>query len=181
MKKAAVLAVMCAAFIFPASVFPSSFPPVKFELIGGDFVSLPSDIKHDVTLVALSFKRPADGVVESWTNTFAAKFTALGRASYYQVAVIGDVGFIGGFILGGMRSGATEEQKKHLAVCWENKKEQLVKYGVEDESLIYVYLLDRTGNIALFKKGLKASGRDIEEILSAAERLLDIKNKKGEK
>lgn len=172
------LLLFCAALCSSAS--QHIFPQIKFELIGGSFVTLPSDIKNEATLVALSFKRPADGVVESWTNTFASKFSGL-SASYYQVAVIGDAGFIGGFILGGMRSGATEEQKKHLAICWEDKNAQKIKFGVEDDSLIYVFLLDRNGSVVLSKKGLKPSDEDISGIISAAEKLLNPKKIKGTK
>jgi hypothetical protein len=179
MKKSVIAVCLLGAALCAFASEPV-FPAIKFELIGGEFISLPSGIESDAVLVALSFKRPSDGIVESWTNTYSVRFK--GRpAAYYQVAVIGDAGFIGGFILGGMRSGATEEQKKHLAICWEDKNEQKKKFGVEDDSLIYVFLLDSKGRIVLSKKGLKASDEDISEIISETEKLLKPKTNKGAK
>lgn len=172
------LLLFCAALCSYASV--QAFPQIKFELIGGSFITLPSGINSEATLVALSFKRPGEGVVESWTNTFAAKFSGL-SAQYYQVAVIGDAGFIGGFILGGMRSGATEEQKKHLAICWEDKNAKKKDFNVSDDSLIYVFLLDKNGQIVLSKTGLKATDNDTAEIIVETEKLLQPKKIKGAK
>lgn len=180
MKKSFIASVCLLAAVFCTFAAEPVFPEIKFELIGGEFITLPSGIESDAVLVVLSFKRPSEGVVESWTNTYSVRFSG-SLAEYYQVAVIGDVGFIGGFILGGMRSGATEEQKKHLAICWEDKNEQKKKFGVEDDSLIYVFLLDSRGKIVLSKKGLKASDEDISEIILETEKLLKTKKNKGEK
>jgi hypothetical protein len=142
------------------------FPAIEFKTMTDTIISLPDRNYPPIVLAILSFTRPEEGVVESWSNSASALFRNSSKFNYYQAAIVGGAGPIEFFIYNGMKSGANEEQKKHLIVCFGDKDGIKKSLNITDDSLIYTYLIDRDGNILWKTKGKIATHADIKELIA---------------
>jgi hypothetical protein len=149
------------------------FPALSAQSLTDTVVSLPEAVTGKVSLMVLTFSRPDDKDLASWVKPFAEKFNGNSMTAYYEIALIGDVGFINGIIFGGMKDGATDEQKAHLLVYFHDKDPYKKIFNVTDDSLIYICLLDQKGMIRLARSGRHASPADMEEILNIAGHLIN--------
>ena len=166
-------AAACADNTLTAVSEGSPFPGLKAQDLTDRFITLPSESKGRVTLITAAFSRPEEGIIESWTGPFADKFSGRDDTAYYEIAMIGDVGWVSIFIFNGIKGGTPENKKEHVLVFWEKTKGEFREiFSAEDDSLIYVFLLDKEGIIRLKTSGLKAENKDIETLLSAAESLI---------
>lgn len=161
------------------------FPAITLQSLEDREVNLPYEVTSTgrVSLVTLTFSRPDDNDMASWIKPFTDKFPGNSRTSYFEIAMIGDVGLINGLIFNGMRAGVSEERKKHVLVYFKDKDIYKRIFNISDDSLIYIYLLDGNGFIRLVKSGKKAGKKDNEEINSSAQALLEppVKNKLNKK
>ena len=145
------------------------FPDLYAQDLTDEFITLPAKAEGKISLLAVSFSRPEEGVIESWTKPFADEFKGNSNTAYYEIAMIGDVGWVSIFIFNGIKGGTKEDKKKNVLVFWEKTKDDFKKiFNVTDDKLIYVYLLDKKGRIKFMKSGEKAMSQDIQEILETA-------------
>lgn len=151
------------------------FPALSAKALDDSEVVLPDSVKNKVSLIILTFSRPDDKELDSWVKPFDENFRDNSKTAHYEIAMIGDIGFINGLIFNGMKGGATEGQKKHLLVYFHDKEPYKRFFSVNDDSLIYIYLLDRDGAIKLAKSGRRATDADTDEIISLAFSLLKPK------
>jgi hypothetical protein len=190
MKKFMILALLlCAAPVFaggPAALTATAaetvFPVLEAQALDDSIVTLPGAVKNKVSLIILTFSRPGDKDLDSWVKPFEDNFNDNSRTAHYEIAMIGDIGFINGFILSGMKGGASDPQKKHLLVLFRDKGPYKKYLNITDDSLIYVYLLDQKGIIRLVKTGKRALAADNDEINSLASSFLrPLKNQESHK
>lgn len=198
MKNICGLLVLLALFSIPvlaeepvtitASVTEGSlFPYLYAQSVEDKYVSLPYEVtsKAQISLIILTFARPNDDDMNSWVKPFAEKYENNTRTAYYKIALVGDVGFINGFIYNDLRDSVTTELRKHLLVYFHDKEPYKTMFGVTDSSLIYNCLVDQNGVIKMIKAGKRADQNDIDAIIAATESLLNppktVKNKQKSK
>jgi hypothetical protein len=162
-----------AAIAAPASE-GSVFPCILAQSLDDKYISLPLEVTSNarISMIILTFARPSDDDMASWVKPFAEKYENNTRTAYYELALVGDVGFINGLIFNGMRDGASEHMRKHLLVYFHDKEPYKKMFNVQDNSLIYACLVDQNGVIKLIRSGKRAGKDDIEAIMSTAKTLL---------
>jgi hypothetical protein len=161
----------------------SVFPYIYVQSLEDKYISLPYDVtsKAQVSLIILTFARPNDDDMSSWVKPFPEKFNNNTRTAYYELALVGDVGFVNGWIFNGMRDGATEQMRKHVLVYFHDKDPYKKMFNIQDDSLIYNCLVDQNGIIRMIKVGKRAEEKDIADIIKTAESLLNPPPKRSKK
>jgi len=155
-----------------AYVTGTAFPKITVKALDDKEIVLPEAVKDKAAMLMLTFSRPDDNDMASWVKPFALKYMGNTQTAYYEMALVGDVGILNGIIYNGMKGGATEEQKAHLVVFFGDKEPYKKFFSVKDDSLIYVCVLDKQGDIKLFKQGKRATEEDIKEIAEAIDLIL---------
>lgn len=150
------------------------FPYLQAQALDDKYITLPYNTTKtaQVSYIILTYKRPDDKDMETWVRPFKEKYDGNTRAAHYSIAMIGDIGFINMFIFNGMKGSATPEMKDHLLVFFHDKEPYKKMFGVADDSLIFVYIVDQKGVIRLAKSGRAASKEDIIDIMKAIDLLL---------
>ena len=149
------------------------FPDIYAQDLTDKFITLPAESKGKVTMLAVSFSRPEEGTIESWTKPFADSFSGNSDTAYYEIGMIGDVGWVSIFIFNGIKGGTPEQKKKNVLVFWEKNKDDFkTVFNITDEKSIYIFLLDKKGKIRFIRSGKKASQKDIQDILEKTKKLL---------
>ncbi len=148
------------------------FPDISAQSLTDKIVNLPADVTNTVAMLLMTYQKPGDGLMETWLAPFIKTFSGNSKTAYYAIAMVGDAGIINGIIYNGMRGGTADEMKNHVLVYFKDKEGYKKIFNITDDSLIYVYLLDRQGIIRLIKTGKAASTEDNKEIISTAQSLL---------
>ena len=151
------------------------FPELIFERADGKTFVFPESEKEIINLLVITFSRPKEGMTESWFLPFKKEFEGNEKINYYEAAMLGDLGWLQGFITGAIKGGVPEERKKNTALWLGNGKENLKKkLGISGDEYIYIFLTDMNGKIRYMTKGKKAGKEDIEEIIEKTYEILKL-------
>ncbi len=135
------------------------FPYITVQSLDDRQVSLPYEVTSTgkISLVTIAFSKPDDNDISSWVKPFIDNFEGNSKTTYFEIALVGDIGILNGLIFNNMRGGASDDKKKHVLVYFKDKDVYKRLLNITDDSLIYIYLLDKHGLIKLIKSGKKAS------------------------
>ncbi|MEF8874852.1 MAG: hypothetical protein V5A88_09335 [Candidatus Thermoplasmatota archaeon] len=145
------------------------FPKIKGESLSGKEVVLPDDAEGEVILVAVAFKREAQGMIDSWMNYFEE--LCEGKEAYELPVIESSLWKVfSGFIDSGMKSGIPQEKHDSVVTHYGGISEFKKKLDIEDKSLGYVFLLDEDGRV-MFKGEGYADEEGKEELLKNVEKI----------
>ena len=124
------------------------FPEIKAKSLKGEEIKLPKDIKGRVGIIGVTFKRPKDGLTESWFGPVYERYGQNEDAAVFQIAMIGDVGFAGFFIENGIKGAVDEKRHDSYLIFWGDKSEyEDLVADTEKGNTLYLFVLDREGGV----------------------------------
>ncbi|MBS3817725.1 MAG: hypothetical protein KGY76_09215 [Candidatus Thermoplasmatota archaeon] len=139
------------------------FPKIEGESLSGKEVTLPDDTEGEVILVAVAFKREAQGMIDSWMNYFEE--LCEGKEAYELPVIESSFWKVfSGFIDSGMKSGIPEEKHDSVVTHYGDASDFKETLGIEDKRLGYVFLLDENGRVVFKGEGYADEGGK-EELL----------------
>ena len=128
------------------------FPPLEGELLSGDEVVFPADLKSPAFMVIMSFDRDQEAQIEGWTKASKAlpKTIAL-----FEVALIGKVGGIAKFFIkGGMRDMEQYKSRtKAVMPFFGDADDVKAKLKITDSGMVHAFLITQDGHIIWQDKG----------------------------
>lgn len=125
------------------------FPNIQGNNLEEKPFKLPSDLEGKYNLVIVPFKRWHQSLVDSWVPFLEKLSENVAMFKFYEVPTLAKGYKVMRFMIdGGMRAGIPRREVRNRTITvYINKgpfKEQL---GIKSEETIYLYLLDRSGNI----------------------------------
>lgn len=146
------------------------FPFVKAELLNGNEIQLPKDIKGKITVIIIAFERNAQKQIDPWTEALLP-LENNNDIEYYEIPMIsGFYSFMSGMIDGGMKKGIDPKLHDNVATYYGDRDKYFECFNINDKSLCYVFLLDKEGDIVYRDKG-KPSGDDIKNLKAVIEEI----------
>ena len=128
------------------------FPPLEGELLSGDEVIFPDDLKAPAYMVIMSFDRDQEAQIEGWVKASKAlpKNVAL-----FEVALIGKVGGIARFFIkGGMRDMAQYKSRRDAVMPFFGDADDVkAKLEITDSGKVHAFLITNDGTIIWQDKG----------------------------
>ena len=131
-------------------------------------MTLPEAMKEQVTLVCIAFMRSAQGMIDSWAQSFEQEFGKDSRFAVYEVPMI-NAGWkvLSWMIDSGMRGGIPVEKHDNVITFYGDYSGYQEALGMENTNLAYVFLLDPEGTVRWKGQGY-ASPETKKELLNAA-------------
>lgn len=131
------------------------FPPLQSETLNQKAVSLPQDFGGRRSILLIAYKMNQQSVVDSWLpflNAMSAKYKGV---RFYELPTIGsNIGFMRGFIDGGMRNGIADSATRDRTITLYTDVAALqASLGVSGTSTIHAVVIDRSGKVLAVVKG----------------------------
>lgn len=131
------------------------FPTLSAKTLAGTEITYPDDIKGKVSLILIAFERNTQRVLDSWINPFQKEFQTESGVQFFEIPMLKRRWIIMSPIIdGGMRSGIPEEKHGNVTTFYGDIDKYCEKLLIEDKSDGYVFLLDKTGRIQWYNRGL---------------------------
>lgn len=148
------------------------FPRITAESLSGKKVTLPDDVKGEVTLVGIAFVRGAQEMLDSWMHYFQELCRG---EDIYELPMIDGIFWkiLSGFIDGGMRAGIPEEKHDYVVTYYGDTSEFRKELGMDDKKLAYIFLIDDDGYI-LFKGSGYPNEESKKELLKVVKKSCDV-------
>ena len=148
----------------------SKFPSFSANNLNNIKITVPDAVTPKVEIAVMTFSRQDIAQTDSWINTFNTLYNGNQSVTYSQTAVIGEIPFIGGLIINGMK-GSLAKDKWERFLIYTGDKEKLIKsLNVENPALFHVYVIGKDGNIKWSIKSAKASDEEIAAMLEAVKK-----------
>ena len=145
------------------------FPRLEAETLSGDKLIFPEATKGKYAFILVAFKRQTQGEVDSWLNPFIEEFGNSESVTFYEIPMIsGSWKLISSWIDSGMRSGIPEFKHDHVATYYGSLDKYYKHFDVEDTGTVYVFFLDKEGNIIYNTSG-PANNDKFNELKSIVE------------
>lgn len=149
------------------------FPEIEAETLSGKKIVLPEATKGKYTFIAIAFKRQTQNEVDSWLEPFIKEFGDKESVTFYEIPMISKSWkLISGWIDAGMRSGIPEFKHDHVLTYYGPLQKYFDYFEVDDTGSVYVFLLDKNGNIIF-----NASGPADDDKFKKLSRLVKEKTK----
>ena len=151
-----------------ALIFPSFSANNLFE----NNITVPDSVSPRVEVAVMTFSRQDIARTDAWINTFTSLYKGNTGVTYSQTAVIGEIPFIGGLIINGMK-GSLAKDKWERFLIYTGDKEKLTKsFNVENPALFHVYVIGKDGRIKWSVKSAKASDEEVASMLEVVKKEL---------
>jgi hypothetical protein len=126
-----------------------SFPKVKGSNLNGDSYNLPKDLKGTFNIIIIAFRREQTEILEGWATALDAVVSKDQPVEYYELPVLSaSYSPLRWWIDGGMRAGIVDQKSRDRTITlYTNKSKFKNQMGIPDEETVYVFLIDKEGNI----------------------------------
>lgn len=125
------------------------FPAASGKNLNRKSFELPSDFEGDHNLVIIAFYRDQQRLVDTWVPSLNELERRYNNFRYYELPTI-SLGYLWmrGIIDGGMRAGIQNDRTRNRTITLYLSKTIFKKaLKVEDENMIYLFLVTRAGEI----------------------------------
>lgn len=140
------------------------FPVIQAETLSQKKVTFPEVTRGKYAFILIAFKRQTQGEVDSWLDPFIREFGEKDGITFYEIPMIsGNWKWMSGWIDSGMRSGVPRYKHDHVATYYGPLSTYFETFGVRDARKVYVFFLDKKGNI-IWKESGPAENEKYEEL-----------------
>jgi hypothetical protein len=127
------------------------FPKVSGYNLEQIHYQIPSDLEGDFNLLIIPFKRWQQSIVDSWSEfltQISKKLTQI-NFKFYELPTLAKGYTLMSFIIdGGMRAGIPDKAVRERTITlYLDKKSFKNSLNIENEDTIYLFLIDKIGNI----------------------------------
>lgn len=130
------------------------FPRIEAKTLSGKKIVFPDAAKGNYAFMLIAFKRQTQGEVDSWLDPFIKEFGNRDSVTFYEIPMISNNWkWMSGWIDAGMRAGVPGSKHDHVATYYGPLKKYFDYFQVDDPGTVYVYLLDKKGNIIFHTSG----------------------------
>jgi len=140
------------------------FPIIVAETLSGKKITFPEVTKGKFAFILIAFKRQTQGEVDSWLDPFIKEFGKHKSVTFYEIPMI-STGWkwMSGWIDAGMRAGVPKSKHDHVATYYGPLSKYFNHFNVKDPGTVYVFLLDKQGNI-IYKNSGPADDYKLSEL-----------------
>lgn len=147
------------------SGFGQAMPNTAGETLSGKRIVLADQVRGRAVVLVAGFSREGGNGTAAWVKAIHAD-PALASVGVYEIAEIaGAPSLIRGMIKSGMKKGVPAAEQDSFVVLTEDAKPWRSYFGVGDDQIPYVMLLDPSGKILWHGHG---SASDLEAQLKGA-------------
>ncbi len=140
------------------------FPTIQAETLSQKKVVFPDIAEGRYAFILIAFKRQTQGEVDSWLDTFIEEFGGEEDITFYEIPMIsGNWKWMSSWIDSGMRAGVPDYKHDHVATYYGPLSRYFEYFDIKDSRTVYVFFLDKQGNIIWRKTG-PASEKRFEEL-----------------
>lgn len=133
----------------PALDIGDILPPLQGQFLSGRDARLPATSYGKPALLALGFTYKSRFAVEAWTKRFRSEFGSDSRVTFFEVPMIGGMGFLGKwFIESGMRRGTPKADQEHVITVYSGVGEWKKRCNLKDPDAACLLLIDKEGKVA---------------------------------
>ena len=124
-----------------------AMPQTAGETLSGKAVTLAQAVRGQRVVLVAGFSRAGGEGTGAWVKAVEAD-PALKGVAVWQVAMLAGVpGFVRGMIQSGMRKGVTAAEQEQFVVLTQDEAEWRSYFGVAEDNVPYVMLLDAGGKV----------------------------------
>ena len=133
----------------------NQFPQVGGMNLHGDEQQFPDCLQAEQTILIVAFQRWQQEWVDEWYAQIDPLLKSNIKLAYYEVPTISKLSSpIRWWIYKGMRGGIEDPQMRSSVITLHIDKEPFKKHlNIIDEEIVYVFLVDKDGNIKARSKG----------------------------
>ncbi len=140
-------------------------PRTTGDTLSGKRIVLADEVRGHAAILVAGFSREGGNGTAAWVKAIHADSTFAGMPVYQVADLAGAPSLIRGMIKSGMKKGVPAAEQDYFVVLTQDDKAWRSYFGVEDENVPYVALLDATGKAVW--QGYGGAG-DLEPKLRAA-------------
>lgn len=130
------------------------FPSLTGIDLHGQEREIPKGFKGEFNIVAVAFQRQQQKDVDTWIPKIEAIIERSDALKFYEIPVIYEVNMANRmFINNGMRAGIEEDNARSRTITVYTSREDFIKLMSMEEDHIYIFLLNKNGEILWRHKG----------------------------
>ena len=131
------------------------FPTVKGSNLQRKTMTLPNDLEGDLNLLFVPFQRWQQSQVDSWIPFAITLENDYPNLRYYELPTMQSLNWLSQtFINQGMRAGIPDPMARERTITlYLNKNEFKDALGIETETTIHVFLVNRDGDVLWRSEG----------------------------
>lgn len=155
MKSLALTILAALSLAQPVAVQAGQFPPLQSETLNQKKVSLPADFGGRRSILLVAYKMNQQPVVDTWLPFLGAVSAKYQGVRFYELPTIGsNMGFMRGFIDGGMRNGIADSATRDRTITLYTDVGALQQaLGVSGTSTIHAVVIDASGHVLATASG----------------------------
>jgi hypothetical protein len=135
-----------------STILNTRFPLITAETLAKNKIEFPTDNLGKPSILVIAFEGDAQKIVDTWTNNILKRYDD--KISYFEIPMIaGTYKIIKNVIDNGMRGGVAKELHNNVATYYGSLSEYKTNLKMNNKDTIYIYLLDKNGNIVWFEEG----------------------------
>jgi hypothetical protein len=137
------------------------FPTVSGSNLSRKKFSLPYDFEGKYNLVFIPFQQRQQSTVNTWVEFAGILEKTYQHVHIYELPTIQNMNFLSQkFINEGMRAGIPDQkQRDKIITLYIDKASFRRSLGIPHEDEIFVYLVDRAGNVLWYSSGEFTTGK----------------------
>ena len=149
----------------------NEFPNVKGANLAGKSFSIPEDLQGDLNLLVIPFQRWQQIIVNKWISFFLDLIQKYPKIRFYEIPTLSKKYKLMQFVIdGGMRAGILDQATRERTITlYIDKTRFKQKLGIENENLIYVFLVNKEGSVVWKEEGEIEDSKiqSLESVLSS--------------
>ena len=151
---------LTAVLAAPGAALAGQFPPLQSQTLNQKPVSLPQDFVGRRNILLIAYKMQQQSVVDSWLPFLAKAKSAHQGVEFYELPTIGgSMGFMQGFIDGGMRNGIPDSATRdHTITLYTDVAALQRALGISGTSTIHAVVVDASGKVLASVSGPFSEG-----------------------
>lgn len=128
-----------------SSMIKNQFPSIPANALSGEPKTVP--VPGELQFLVVAFEQRAQPQADQWFKVYQENFSRQG-AVFYELPMISSFWkWMSGWIDKGMRSGIPKEKHGNVLTYYGPLDAYFKAMGVKDKSLVYVFLVNRQGEI----------------------------------
>jgi hypothetical protein len=145
------------------------FPEVQGSNLEGKEYNLPYDLEQKLNLLIVPFRREQQVLVNEWSNFLRELIEKYSFFEFYEIPTLAKGYILMRFAIdGGMKAGiANKRTRERTITIYINKRKFKKQLQIQNENLIYLFLVNREGEIYWKEQGQfnEKKGNKLEKIL----------------
>jgi hypothetical protein len=131
------------------------FPLLIAENLNRERIEIPGQLQGNFNILIVAFQQWQQTLVDTWMPVLESLRKQYPDFDYYEIPTIRKMNFIyRGFIDGGMRAGIkSTDTRARTITLYIDKVKFREDLGIDSEDTIYVFLVDRRGEILWRREG----------------------------